>query len=208
MRVRGRWCTFAFVSVPAVFAWQGEPDTAVDNARALPAELAHGGNPPQPRGTKRCAGRLAGTTGAVADGPGSAGRPCIRDGRPQSSDRSGMVATPQGGRPGLSPDARALVEEYLWELVRTGRLRDLARSRGDLAAHYRARGDDAASYCLAVAPDFSLTETAAGDVLMRLRRSGHLVSWTRSELLDHANRPSEGENCAKQLPPAPTDAKA
>ena len=114
-----------------------------------------------------------------------------------------MVATPRGGRPGLSPDARALVEEYVRELARAGRLRDLPRSRGDLAAHYRAQGDDAASYCLAVAPDFSLTETAAGDVLMRLRRSGHLVSWTRSELLDQASRPSEGENCAKQLPPGP-----
>ena len=105
-----------------------------------------------------------------------------------------MVATPQGGRPGLSPDARALVEEYVRELARVGRLRELARSRDALAGYYRARGDDAASYCLAVAPDFSLTETAGGDVLMRLRRSGHLVSWTRLELLGQGNTPNEGEN--------------
>lgn len=114
-----------------------------------------------------------------------------------------MAGIPWSRRPALSPDARALVEEYLRELARASRLRDLPRSRGDLAAHYRAQGNDAAYYCLAVAPDFSLTETAAGDVLMRLRRSGHLVSWTRSELLGQANTPNEGEYCAERLPPGP-----
>ena len=59
-------------------------------------------------------------------------------------------------RAALSVDVRAFVEGHLRDLARAGRLREVARSRDALAAYYRAQGNDAASYCLASAPDFSL----------------------------------------------------
>lgn len=73
-----------------------------------------------------------------------------------------MIRTTSGrraeyrGQAALTVDVRALVEGHLRELADAGRLREVARSRDALAAFYRARGNDAASYCLASAPDFSL----------------------------------------------------
>lgn len=120
-----------------------------------------------------------------------------------------MTGTPSGRRPAfgrrpaLTPDARALIEEHVRELARGGRLSELAPSRDALAGHYRAQGDDAAYYCLATAPDFSLVATPGGGALLILRRSGHLVSWTQSELLAAAEAPSEAESRASQLAGGP-----
>ena len=66
-----------------------------------------------------------------------------------------MIRTTSGRRAeyrrqaALTVDVRALVEGHLRELADAGRLREVARSRDALAAFYRARGNDAASYCLA-----------------------------------------------------------
>ena len=87
------------------------------------------------------------------------------------------------GPPVLGVDVRALVEGYLRELACSGRMRELVRSRAALARHYRAEGNEAAVYCLASAPDFSLTATPGGGALLSLRSSGHSVSWTRQQLL-------------------------
>ena len=86
----------------------------------------------------------------------------------------------------LSVDVRTLVERHLRDLAHAGRLREMARSRDALAAFYRARGNDAATFCLASAPDFSLAATPDGGAWLSLRRSGGIISWTRSELLAEA----------------------
>ena len=44
---------------------------------------------------------------------------------------------------------------------------------------------------------------APGGALLILRRSGHLVSWTQSELLASAEAPSEAESRAIQLAGGP-----
>ena len=87
-------------------------------------------------------------------------------------------------RAALTVDVRTFIEGYLRDMARTGRMSKLARSRDALVAHYRAQGKDAVVYCLASAPDFSLAATPGGGALLTLRRSGDLVSWTRSELLE------------------------
>ena len=100
----------------------------------------------------------------------------------------------------LGVDVRAFVEAHLRDLAVAGRLNELARSRDALANRYRSQGNDAAVYCLASAPDFSLAVTPGGGVLLTLRRSGDLVSWTRSELLVEApDAAKEGESRATQL---------
>ena len=86
----------------------------------------------------------------------------------------------------LSVDVRAFIESHLRALAQEGRLSELARSRDALARLYRTQGNNAAVYCLAVAPDFSLVATPGSGFLLRLRRSGHLMSWTQSELLKEA----------------------
>ena len=86
-------------------------------------------------------------------------------------------------RAALSVDVRAMIEAHLRDLAQAGRLSELARSRRALARHYREQGNDAAVYCLAGAPDFSLAVTPAGGVLLTLRRTGDLVSWSREVLL-------------------------
>ena len=58
----------------------------------------------------------------------------------------------------LTVDVKAFVEAHLRDLAVAGRLNELARSRDALANRYRAQGNDAAVYCLASAPDFSLAE--------------------------------------------------
>jgi hypothetical protein len=104
----------------------------------------------------------------------------------------------------LSVDVRAFVEAHLRDLAVAGRLNELARSRYALANRYRAEGNDAAVYCLASAPDFSLAVTPGGGVLLTLRRSGDLVSWTRSELLAEApDAAKEVESRATQLAGGP-----
>ena len=58
----------------------------------------------------------------------------------------------------------------------------------------------ASLYCLATAPDFSLAATPGNGVLLRLRRSGHLMTWTQSDLLKEApNAATEVENRAIEL---------
>ena len=107
-------------------------------------------------------------------------------------------------RAALSVDMRAMIEGYLRDLTRAGRLRELVRSRDALVGYYRAQGNDTAVYCLAVAPDFSLAATPGGGVLLALRRSGHLVSWTQSELLEAApDAAGEVESHAIQLAGGP-----
>ena len=85
----------------------------------------------------------------------------------------------------LTVDVRTLVERHLRDLAHAGRSREMARSRDALAAFYRAQGNDAASYCLASAPDFLLVATPGGGALLSLRRSGDLVSW-RARMLEEA----------------------
>ena len=89
-------------------------------------------------------------------------------------------------RPALGVDVRAFVELHLRDLTRAGRIGELAQSRNALASHYRAEGNTEAVYCLAVAPDFSLEVGPDGSALLKLRRTGDLVSWTRAELLAEA----------------------
>ena len=105
----------------------------------------------------------------------------------------------------LKVDARTLVEQHPRDLAHAGRLSEMARSKDELAAYYRARGNDAASYCLASAPSFSLAATPGGGALLSLRRSGDLLSWTRSELLEEApGAASEIESRAIQLAGGPS----
>ena len=109
----------------------------------------------------------------------------------------------------LSVDVRTLVERHLRDLAHAGRLREMARSRDALAAFYRARGNDAAAYCLASAPDFSLAATPDGGASLSLRRSGDIISWTRSELLAEAPGPAfEIESRAIQLAGGPARFRA
>ena len=107
-------------------------------------------------------------------------------------------------RAAVSVDVRAMVEGYLREQARAGRLNQLVRSRDALTAHYRAQGNDTAVYCLASAPDFSLVPTPGGGARLVLRRSGDVVSWTHSELLKETMDPAtEVESRAIQLAGGP-----
>ena len=109
----------------------------------------------------------------------------------------------------LTVDVRTLVERHLRDLAHAGRLREMARSRDALAAFYRAQGNDAASYCLASAPDFLLAAAPGGGALLSLRRSGNLISWTLSELLEEApGAANEIESRAIQLAGGPTRFRA
>ena len=109
----------------------------------------------------------------------------------------------------LTVDVRTLVERHLRDLAHAGRLREMARSRDALAAFYRAQGNDAACYCLASAPDFLLAATPGGGALLSLRRSGNLISWTLSELLEEApGAANEIESRAIQLAGGPTRFRA
>ena len=104
----------------------------------------------------------------------------------------------------LSVDVKAFVEAHLRDLAVAGRLNELARSRDALVAHYRTQGNDAAVHCLASAPDFSLAVTPGGSVLLTLRRSGHLASWTQAELLQKTpDAAQEVESRATQLAGGP-----
>ena len=103
----------------------------------------------------------------------------------------------------LTVDVRAFVEAHLRDLAVAGRLNELVRSRDALVNRYRAEGNDAAVYCLASAPDFSLAVTPGGGVLLTLRRSGHLASWTQSELLQQPDVAQEVESRTTQLAGGP-----
>ena len=83
----------------------------------------------------------------------------------------------------LTVDATAFIEAHLRELAREARLGGLAPSRGALIQHYRDRGNEGAVYCLATAPDFSLSLTAGCS-------SGSSVpaAWSRGR----------GRNCCKR----------
>ena len=107
-------------------------------------------------------------------------------------------------RAALSVDARAMIEGHLRDLAQSGRLSQLPCTRNALVRHCREQGDDTAVYCLASASDFSLAGTPAGGVLLTVRRTGELVSWSREDLLKKGpDAATEIENRAIELAGGP-----
>ena len=99
-----------------------------------------------------------------------------------NSDNSGCRREP-GRQDALSPEVRILIEAHLRNLARVNRPLLIVSSRDDLARHYRVRGKLAAALLVAGGPDFSLTPTPTGSVVLTRKGGTEQIVWTRSELL-------------------------
>lgn len=116
-----------------------------------------------------------------------------------NSDNSGCRR--ESGRQAVLPsEVRILIEAHLHSLARVNRPLLVASSRDDLVRHYRVRGKLAAALLVAGGPDFSLTLTPAGSVVLTRKGGTEQIVWTRSELLqEQPNAINEVESRAIEL---------